>query len=53
VKTALYNGVLKKTSKGIFYFDTNLGYAESEVKEFLNKPENQELFLNIKTKMQE
>ena len=50
IKSAIYRNVLKKTPKGIFYFDTNLGFGEEEVREFLENPENQEIYLNIKAK---
>lgn len=52
IKTALQHNVLKKTKQGIFYFENNLGFAEQDVLEFLSKPENQELLLNIKSKIQ-
>ena len=42
---------LRKTKKGIFYFETNLGFSEEDVKEFLIKDENQEILLNIKSKI--
>lgn len=51
VKTAIQKNVLKRTKFGIFFFDTNLGYSEDDVIEQLSKPENQELYLQIKTKI--
>ena len=52
IKSAIQKNVLRKTKKGIFYFETNLGFSEEDVKEFLMHPENQELYLNIKSKIQ-
>lgn len=52
LKSAIRKNVLQKTKKGIFYFETNLGFSEDDVKEFLSNPENQELYLNIKSKIQ-
>jgi hypothetical protein len=52
IKSAILKGVLKKTKKGIFFFDTNLGFQEEDVKEFLILPENQEIYLNIKSKIE-
>jgi len=52
IKSAIQKNVLKKTKKGIFYFETNLGFSEEDVKEFLIHPENQEILLNIKSKIQ-
>jgi hypothetical protein len=51
IKSAIQKNVLRKTKKGIFYFETNLGFAEEDVKEFLSKPDNQEIYLNIKSKI--
>lgn len=51
IKTAIQKNVLRRTQKGIFYFETNLGYSENEVKEYLLKDENQELYLTIKAKI--
>lgn len=53
VKMAVYSNVLKRTNKGIFYYETNLGFGDEEVKEFLKKDENQELYLNIKKRVEE
>jgi len=52
IKSAILKGVLKKTKKGIFFFDSNLGFQEEDVKEFLILPENQEIYLNIKSKIE-
>lgn len=52
IKSAIQKNVLRKTKKGIFYFETNLGFDEENVKEFLANPENQEVYLNIKSKIQ-
>jgi len=52
IKSAIHKNVLRKTKKGVFYFETNLGFTEEDVKEFLNKPDNQEILLNIKSKIQ-
>lgn len=51
IRAAIQKNVLKRTKEGIFYFETNLGFAEDDVKKHLAKPENQELYLNIKTKL--
>jgi hypothetical protein len=52
IKSALQKNILKRTKQGIFYFESNLGFSEEDVQEFLNKPENQEILLNIKSKIQ-
>ena len=52
IVSAIQKNVLRKTKKGIFYFETNLGFSEEDVKEFLINPENQEILLNIKSKIQ-
>ena len=52
IKIAIKKNVLKKTNKGIFFFDTNLGFSEQEVMEFLSEPENQDISLNIFSKIQ-
>lgn len=52
VKSAIHKNVLRRTSKGIFYFETNLGFSEGDVVEFLSDPSNQEILLNIKSKIQ-
>lgn len=52
IKTALQKNVLRRTKKGIFYFETNLGFSEEDVQKELSKDENQELYLTIKTKIQ-
>lgn len=51
IKSAIQKNVLRKTKQGIFYFETNLGFSEEDVKEHLSKEENQELYLNIKSKI--
>ena len=52
IKTAIQKNVLKRTRQGIFFFETNLGFSEDDVKTQLSKKENQELYLNIKSKIQ-
>ena len=52
IKSAIQKNILRKTKQGIFYFETNLGFLEEDVKEFLINPENQEILLNIKSKIQ-
>lgn len=52
IVAAIQKNVLRKTKKGIFFFETNIGFSEEDVKEFLGKPENQEILLNIKSKIQ-
>lgn len=51
IKTAIQNNTLKRTKSGIFYFETNLGFTEEDVKQTLLDPVNQELYLNIKSKI--
>ena len=51
VKLAIQRNVLKRTKKGIFYFESNLGFGEEDVSEFLSNPENQQIYLNIKSKL--
>jgi hypothetical protein len=52
IVSAIQKNVLRKTKKGIFFFETNLGFSEEDVKEFLINPDNQEILLNIKSKIQ-
>ena len=52
IVSAIQKNVLRRTKKGIFYFETNLGFSEEDVKEFLINPDNQEILLNIKSKIQ-
>lgn len=52
IKSAIQKNILRRTKQGIFYFETNLGFSEEDVKEFLINPENQEILLNIKSKIQ-
>lgn len=52
IKSAIQKNVLRKTKKGVFYFETNLGFSEEDVQEFLSKDENQEILLTIKSKIQ-
>lgn len=49
VKIAKQKNVLKSTKKGIFFFETNLGYSDEEVRDTLLK--DQELYLSIKSKI--
>lgn len=51
IKKAIQANVLKRTKKGIFFFETNLGFSVEDVKKELAKEENQELYLNIKSKI--
>ncbi len=50
--SAIQKNVLRRTKQGIFFFENNIGFSEEDVKEFLIKPENQEIYLNIKSKIQ-
>lgn len=52
IKAAIQKNVLKRTKQGIFYFETNLGFTEDDVRETLASPDNQEILLNIKSKIQ-
>lgn len=51
IRTAIQKNVLRRTKQGIFFFETNLGFTEDDVRLELSKPENQELYLNIKSKI--
>lgn len=51
IKTAINKDILSKTKKGIFYFDTPIGFTEDDVLTFLDKKENQEIYSNIKSKL--
>lgn len=51
IKNAVRKQVLKKTRKGYFYFDANLGLTEEDVIAFLSNPENQEILFTIKDKI--
>lgn len=51
IKSAIQKNVLRRTKQGIFFFETNLGFSEEDVQKELAKPENQELYLNIKSKI--
>jgi hypothetical protein len=51
VKSAIQKNVLKRTKKGIFYFETNLGFSEEDVVKTLQASDNQEVLLNIKSKI--
>lgn len=52
IKTAIQKNVLRRTKQGIFFFESNLGFAEENVKEFLSVDANQEILLNITEKTQ-
>lgn len=52
IKIAMQRNILKKTNQGIFYFESKLGLNEADVKEFLEKPENQDILLTILSKME-
>lgn len=51
VRKAIQSNVLRRTTQGIFFFETNLGYSEEDVVKELLKEESQELYLNIKSKI--
>lgn len=51
IRKAVMQNVIRKTKQGYFYFETNLGFLEDDVVAFLDKPENQEIYLNIQTKI--
>lgn len=51
IKSAIKKNVLRKTKKGYMYFDTSIGLTEDDVVKFLEDPENQEVFLTIKSKI--
>lgn len=52
IKSAIQKNVLKRTKQGIFYFETNLGFSEGDVAKTLSSSDNQEILLNIKSKIQ-
>jgi len=52
IKSGIQKNVLKRTKKGIFYFETNLGFTEEDVVKTLSSSDNQEVLLNIKSKIQ-
>lgn len=52
IKSAIQKNVLKRTKQGIFYFETNLGFTEEDVLKTLSSSDNQEILLNIKSKIQ-
>lgn len=52
ILSAIQKNILRKTKKGIFFFENNIGFSEEDVKEFLMHPDNQEIYLNIKSKIQ-
>jgi hypothetical protein len=51
IKSAIQKNVLKRTKQGIFYFETNLGFNEEDVRKTLSSPDNQEVLLHIKSKI--
>lgn len=51
IKSAIKKNVLRRTKQGIFFFESNLGYSEDDVKEFLSDLDNQEILLTIKSKI--
>jgi hypothetical protein len=51
IKSAIQKNVLKRTKNGIFYFETNLGFNEEDVRKTLSSPDNQEVLLSIKSKI--
>lgn len=51
IKKGILLGLIRRTKTGYYYFETNLGFQLDDVVEFLNKAENQEILLNIKTKI--
>lgn len=50
VKKALNRSILKTTTKGIYYYDTLIGYSIKDVIEAFKNANNQDLYLNIKAK---
>ena len=52
IKSAIQKNVLKRTKQGIFYFETNLGLTEADVKDTLKASDNQEILLSVKSKIQ-
>ena len=52
IKSAIQKNVLKRTKNGIYFFETNLGFSEADVAKALSDLDNQEVYLNIKSKIQ-
>lgn len=52
IRSAIRKNVIKRTRKGYFYFDSNLGLSEQDVIEFLTKKDNQEILFTIKSKIE-
>lgn len=51
IKMAIFKNVLVKTKEGIFFFETNLGFSEDDVAEFLSQDKHQEILITIKSKL--
>lgn len=51
IVSALHKNVLRRTKKGIFFFESNLGMTTVDVKRFLEKPDNNEILMSIKQKL--
>ncbi len=51
IKKAVQNNIITRNQKGLFYFDTPIGFSEEEAVLNLSKPENQELLISIKDKL--
>lgn len=51
IKSAIQKNVLKRTKQGIYFFESNLGFTEDAVKEFLSQEENQEILISIQSKI--
>ena len=51
IKRAISYNVLRKTKKGIYFYETLLGHSIEELKEYLSKDENQETRLAIQEKI--
>jgi hypothetical protein len=51
IRKAIQANVLSRTKAGYYYFETNLGFQEEDVKEFLMKEEHQEVLINIQSKI--
>lgn len=51
IKLAINKKVLTRTQKGIYFYENNIGFTEKDVMQFLLNTENQEILLNIKSKI--
>lgn len=51
VRKAIQSNVLRRTKQGIYFFESNLGFDEEKVREFLSEDANQEVLISIQDKL--